>query len=262
MVVEVSEQLRAAVKGAAAGLLHRIVASEPDSDCIHLSAAISLQDVVGQILTEFALLQPAVKVRAVFGASNELADHLLAGAPGDLFIAGESVHLDRLQAAGKIAPRQRRRIAANGLAIIALADTDFSVERPHDLLADRIRRLAVADPAAPLGHSTLDYLVAQRLHDSLRAKYVVVDHARAVVTAVASGAADAGVCFSSDAARTPDCRTLFSIPASQAGVQYEAAVIGGGRQPSAAKSLLTFLSSPPATRILRRNGFRPRSKAQ
>ncbi len=259
-VVELFEQLHTAVRGAAAGLLHRIVAPGPDADCIHLSAAISLQDAVGQILTDFALRQPAIKVRAVFGASNELADHLLAGAPGDLFITGDSAHLDRLQAAGKIDVRGRQKVAANGLAAICLSGKHTSVHQPRDLTSDRIKHVAVADPAAPLGNCTHRYLTAKRLYEALRPKLVVVDNARAVVTAVESGAAAVGLSFSSDAARSPGCRTLFHVPASQAGVSYEAAVLRGGQRTAAARALLKFLASPQAARSFRRCGLRPVSK--
>ena len=54
--------------------------------CVHLAAAISLQEAVGQILSEFALDRANDSCAAIFGASNELADQLLAGAPGDVFI--------------------------------------------------------------------------------------------------------------------------------------------------------------------------------
>ncbi len=80
--VSVYQQLHQALHESAGGVLRRIVGSDKAAAaCVHLAAAISLQEVVGQLLSEFALRQPTIHVRVVYGSSNELADHLLAGAP-------------------------------------------------------------------------------------------------------------------------------------------------------------------------------------
>ncbi len=77
----VYRQLHENLHTSAAGVLQQIISpDEKSSPCVHLAAAISLQEAMGQLLAEYALRRPAVRVRAVYGASNELADHLLAGA--------------------------------------------------------------------------------------------------------------------------------------------------------------------------------------
>ncbi len=125
---------------------------------MHLAAAISLQEVVGQVLTEYALRQPLVLVRAVFGSSNELADHLLAGAPCDLFISADPTHLDRLEASGLLEPGDRRTLALNGLAAIGPPSGTTCARKARDLLSDEIKHVALADPACPLGKLTQAYL--------------------------------------------------------------------------------------------------------
>src|SRR5262249_2231397 len=62
---------------------------------LHVVAAVSLEEVLGQLLTDYAALTPALRVRAVFGASDELADHLLAGSPGHLFLTADPQQFDR-----------------------------------------------------------------------------------------------------------------------------------------------------------------------
>ena len=61
--------------------------SEPAG--IHVAASVSLEEVLGQLVADYALRRPAVRVRFVFGAANELADHIVAGAPADLFLAAD-----------------------------------------------------------------------------------------------------------------------------------------------------------------------------
>src|SRR5262245_38380933 len=51
----------------------RVVERAPGA-CVHVAAAVSLEEALGRILNDFAQRHPDVRVRAVFGASDELAD--------------------------------------------------------------------------------------------------------------------------------------------------------------------------------------------
>jgi molybdenum ABC transporter molybdate-binding protein len=256
--VAVYEQVRQSLIETAAGALRQTIGQNDSngSSCVHLAAAISLQEAVGQILAEFALRQPAVRVRAIFGASNELADHLLAGAPGDLFIAAEPAELDRLDAAKLLVAGSRRRVAENGLAIVGSAKSE-ALKKVGDLLAKRFKRVALAEAACPLGQYSKRYLQKARVYEALLQKAMHVDNSRAVLAAVVSGAADVGVAFSSDAASGGAWHTLLRVPASQAAATYAAAIVRRGRRRQDAKTLLDFFSSPTGARCLRRCGLRP-----
>src|SRR6185436_4662219 len=90
LALEVYDKVRRSLVESAAGSLRQaILPNDRGRKCIHLAAAISMQEAVGQILAEYTLVQPTIQVRAIFGASNELVDHLLAGAPGDVIISAE-----------------------------------------------------------------------------------------------------------------------------------------------------------------------------
>lgn len=255
--VEVYQQLQQALHESAAGVLRRIIALDhSDSKCVHLAAAISLQEVVGQLLAEFALRQPAIHVRAVYGASNELADHLLAGAPGDLFISAEQSEIGRLEKAGRLQPRSSRVVATNGLAVIGPRGATI-FKKITDLKSKTIRRLVLAEPACPLGGYSQTYLQSIGLLEALAPKVLHVDNSRAVLSAVAARAADAGIAFSSDAARSDQCLTWFNIPQSQAAANYVAGLIRGSQQSKAAKQLLDFIASSDGAKCFRRHGLSP-----
>src|SRR4029077_15083999 len=158
LALDVYEQIRGSLNERAAGVLQRTLDPRADAvACVHLAAAISLQEAVGQILAEYALEKPAVRVRAIFGASNELADHLLAGAPGDLFIAAEVNEIDRLDAAKLLVPKSRCAVAANGLAVVG-AKGATALGSIKALSEKRIKRIAIAEAACPLGKYSHDYL--------------------------------------------------------------------------------------------------------
>lgn len=256
--VEVLEQLRAELRPQGAGALRRIVAPAGDGACtLHLAAAISLQEVVGQVLTEYALRQPLVLVRAVFGASNELADHLLAGAPCDLFISADPTHLDRLEAGGLIEGGARRALAVNGLAAIGPPGKTTRVRKARDLLAAEIKHVALADAACPLGKLSLAYLESAGLAEAVRSKAIYVGNSRGVLAAIQSGAAEAGLAFASDAAKTGECETLFHAPAAHTSAECAAAVPRYAKHAAAALALAEFFASAAARRCFRRCGFRP-----
>jgi molybdate transport system substrate-binding protein len=256
--VDVLEQLRGELRPKGAAVLRRIVApADTPSQSLHLAAAISLQEVVGQVLTEYALRQPLILVRAVFGSSNELADHLLAGAPCDLFISADPTHLDRLEASGLLEPGDRRPLALNGLAAIGPPSGTTRARKLRDLLSDKIKHVALADPACPLGKLTQAYLQSVDLEQAIRPKAIYAGNSRGVLAAVQSGAAEAGLAFASDAAKAGQCVTLFQASAAQASAECTAAVPRYAPSGAEARALSDFFASPAARRCFRRCGFRP-----
>ena len=101
----VFDELRESVAGTAAKTLPRILAGSGQANStIHLSAAISLQEVVAQLLVEYALVRPTVSVRAIFGASNELADQILSGGAAHVIVSANRDQIERLAAAGLVRP--------------------------------------------------------------------------------------------------------------------------------------------------------------
>jgi molybdate transport system substrate-binding protein len=254
--VDIYEQVRQSLVESAAGVLQRTVTDGGPADAaLHVAAAISLQEAVGQILAEFALQQPGTQVRTIFGASNELADHLLAGAPGDVFLSADPDTLDRLESANRLVVGSRRTIAQNGLAVIARPRM-AALSSISSLLNKRFKQIALAEPACPLGHYSKSYLTKAGIYDELLPRVLHVDNSRAVLAAVASGFADAGVAFSSDAVRARALRTVLKVPTSQVSASYVAAITASGRAVTDADHLLDFLSSASARRCLRRCGFR------
>ncbi|HKM53184.1 MAG TPA: molybdate ABC transporter substrate-binding protein [Isosphaeraceae bacterium] len=240
-----------------AGTLLRRTTPSIQRTSVHVAAAVSLEEVLGQLLADFALVQPSVRVRAVFGGSDELADHVLAGAPIDLFLTAASPPLDRLEAAGIAEANTRTVLAENTLAAIGPADRDLPVRSSADLALPGVTRIALADPTSPLGGYTREYLTDLGLHDSLMSRVVYVDNSRAVGATVRAGSADVGLVYGSDAMHPPGCRLLFRARKVPSPIELSGAVVRQGRQLDHARSLLAFLSSRPATHRFRNCGFLP-----
>jgi molybdate transport system substrate-binding protein len=254
--VTVFRDLEQRLQQTAATLLPQLVQG-PGTTSIHVAAAVSLEEVLGQLLTDYALHQPTVRARAIFGASDELADLLLAGAPADLFLTADTSQLERLNAGGLLQPDSVVLLAENTLAAIALADWQLPVRNIGDLAQPEVGRIALAEPGCPLGRYTRTYLECRHLDDLLLPRAVQVDNSRSVVAAVRAGQANVGLVYGSDAVQATGCRLLFRVRRLPMNIAYQAAIVRRGQHPDQAQALLRFLTSRAAAGRFGRCGFLP-----
>jgi molybdenum ABC transporter molybdate-binding protein len=254
--VAVFRELQGQLHQSADVLWPRLVGS-PGMASMHIAAAVSLEEALGQLLADFALQQPAVRIRAIFGASDELVDHLLAGSPADLFLTADARHLDRLEAARVVQRGTRTLLVKNTLAAIGPAGGALTVRKPRDLVRPAIVRIALAEPASPLGSYTRAFLESLDLYKTLLPRTVQVDNSRAVLATVRAGQADVGLVYGSDAVPAYGCQLLFRVRRLPAPIEYTAALVCRGQQPDQARSFLHFLTSATATSRFRHCGFLP-----
>jgi molybdenum ABC transporter molybdate-binding protein len=222
---------------------------------VHVAAAVSLENVLHCLLADFAVQHPSVSVRAVCGASDELATYILNGLPIDLFLSAADGPLDRLEHAGILTPQARIPLGANRLAAVTARSGLAKLSGPRALLQEEVRSIALADPSCPLGQYTRTYLEPLGLWNTIRQRAVFLDNPRVVLAAVESGQADVGFVYRSDVSTTSHCRLLFTSRAAQPTIRYTAALTRHSEQSPSARTLLAFLTSPPARRRLRRFGF-------
>jgi molybdate transport system substrate-binding protein len=250
----VYQRLQEGLYQSAEALLARLI-QEDSRPTLHVAAAVSLEEVLGQLLADYALGHPEVRVRTIFGASDELADHLLSGSRADLFLSADPRQLDRLEAAHLLEPGSRCDLAANSLAALALDHNAPPVRTLEALARQKSLRVALADPATPLGFYTRASLEERGLFEQVLARAVLVENSRAVVTMVQSGRADAGLAYGSDAERARGCRVLFRVRRLPEAIRYTAAILCHTRSTNAAREFLDFLLSRSATRCFRLYGF-------
>jgi molybdate transport system regulatory protein len=237
-----------------AGLLLQRLLTSAEPAPLHVVAASSLADVLVALLADFAAVQPTISVRVIHGASDELADGLLAGGPGDLFLSADPARFELLQASGLLTTAPVA-LAGNTLAVIAACDNPLTLRGPSDLRSPVVGRIALARPGCPLGAYTRAWLEQRRLAGEIEERMVLVDNARAVVTAVCSRLAEVGIVYGSDAARAEGCRCLLPIHRLPRPIRYAGAVLERGHDRTPARLLLDFLMSGPARWRFREFGF-------
>ena len=223
---------------------------------VTVSAAISLKDALDQLGREYERDHPGAKITFNYGGSGTLQHQIEQGAPADLFFSAAQTQMDALQTAGLILNDTRHNIVANDLVLIAPSDTD-NIHTFQDLAKSMVKTVAIGElatvPAGMYEQQTLEHL---GLWDAVQKKAVYAKDVRQVVTFVATGNADAGLVYRTDAQTSPKVRTIFTAPPNTHDpIVYPAAVLKNSKAPDAARAFLEFLETPHALQIFKTYGF-------
>jgi molybdate transport system substrate-binding protein len=224
---------------------------------ITVSAAISLKDALDEIGKEYEARHPGVEVVANYGGSGTLRNQIEQGAPVDAFFSASEKDMDALNAKGLIQPDTRRDIVANTLVLIVPADRDSGIHDFKDLASAQVKTIAIGEPATvPAGMYAQQAFAALGLTAAVHGKLVLAKDVRQALTYVATGNADAGVVYSTDARITSKVRVVATAPAnSHDPIVYPAAVLKGAHDASAARALVEYLGAEDAKVIFQKYGF-------
>ncbi len=214
-------------------------------------AAASLQ----KSLTEYAKSFPGVTVRSSFAGSDQLAAQIRQGARPDVYAAADTGYPQQLHRAGLV--EKPRVFAANRLVVAVPAGS--RVASLADLAKPGVK-LVIGDPSVPVGAYTrqvLARLPAGERRSILANVRSQEPEVSSIVAKLASGAADAGFVYVTDARAAPPGRLrTIRLPASlQPDVAYAAAVVRGAPDPALARRWLDGLLAGRGAADLRRAGF-------
>lgn len=231
-------------------------APAPQSSSVTVSAAISLKDALDQLGREYERDHPGAKISFNYGGSGTLQHQIEQGAPVDIFFAAAQKQMDALQSAGLIIADTRHDIVANDLVLIAPSSSE-DLHTFQDLAKSSVKTIALGEPATvPAGMYAQQTLEKLNLWDAVKNKAVYAKDVRQVLTYVATGNADAGLVYRTDAQTSPKVRTIFTAPpSSHDPIVYPAAVLKNSKDTAAAGAFLKFLETPHALEIFKTYGF-------
>jgi len=227
----------------------------PDTGII-VSAAISLSGALEEIAKVYRAAGGAA-VRFNFAASNVLARQIVSGAPADVFISADAAQMDYAQKAGAIDVHTRRDLLGNRLVIVTPRGRSADVSGPRSLLDDRIRRIAIGDPAAvPAGAYARAYLERAGIWGALQPKLLPVANVRAALAAAESGGADAAIVYETDAFASRGVDAAFTFARGDGPpIVYPVAIVARSKNRPLAESFVTFLRGNEASGIFVRFKF-------
>ena len=233
-----------------------VLLAAPQDPPVVVSAAISLSGPLEEIARAYKA-QTGVDLRFNFAASNVLARQIVNGAPVDLFISADEAQMDYAQREGAIETASRVRLLSNRLVVITQPERAGVWRDVHALSGGDVKRIAIGDPAGvPAGVYAKQYLERTGAWRALAPKLLTLANVRAALAAVASGGAEAGFVYESDAAMSSRVRVALVIEGPDAPqIVYPAAITARSRNRTAAAKLLAFLKSPAAMAVFTRHKF-------
>lgn len=223
-------------------------------------AAASLSDALTEVGRAYSAAGGGRRVEFSFGASNDLARQIEAGAPAQVFVSANEAQVTRLERSGFVQRGVAFPVLGNRLVVVVPRESKVqALASPKDLLA--FERLSLADPAAvPAGIYARGWLQREGLWEQLAARVVPALDVRAALAAVAAGNLPAGIVYATDAASSDRVRVVLRVaPEATPDLRYFAAPLTSSGAPAA--EFLAFLRGPAARQIFARYGFLPLAAA-
>ncbi|MGB2889510.1 MAG: molybdate ABC transporter substrate-binding protein [Candidatus Acidiferrales bacterium] len=221
-----------------------------------ISAAISLREVLDEIQSPFRTYHPDTTLHFNLGGSGTLQRQIEQGAPVDVFISASRKEMDSLEAKGLILAGTRRDLAKNRVVLV-VPSGESGIKSFQDLTLPEIKHIAVGEPqTVPAGKYAQEVLTHFGIYDDLKSKLVLAKDVRQVLMYVATGNADAGIVYATDAQTTTRVKVAAIAPEeSHSAVIYPVAVIKSSRNPSAAKEFIEFLLGARGRSVFEKYGF-------
>jgi molybdate transport system substrate-binding protein len=223
---------------------------------INVFAAASLTDALREIKASYEKAGGDVVVLNL-GASSLLARQIQEGAPADLFLSADEEKMDALEKAGLVLAGTRRSVLSNTLVVVVPADSPLKIAKPAALAGPRVRALALAEPrTVPAGIYAREYLRKLGLWEKVSGRVIPTENVRAALSTVASGNAEAGIVYKTDAAISKKVRIAYEVPPKDGPkISYPFAVVSESKRRESARKFLAYLESPPALAVFRKHGF-------
>jgi molybdate transport system substrate-binding protein len=221
-----------------------------------ISAAASLKDAIEAIEPIYTEENSTVKITYNFGSSGSLQQQIEQGAPVDIFISAAAKQMDALQQKSLLLNETRQDLLTNQIVLITSTD-NAKIKSFKDLASNTIKKVALGEPkSVPAGEYAQETLNSLKMFAGVQPKIVYAKDVRQVLNYVATGNADAGFVYYSDAKISDRVKIIEIAPKdSHAPIVYPIAVLKDSKQPEAAKKLVEFLSSSQAEAVFKKYGF-------
>lgn len=215
-------------------------------------AAASLTDAFTEVAEQFEQSHPEAEVRLSFDGSSGLVDQLAGGAPADVFASADEENMDRAVAEDLIRG-EPVLFATNELTVITPPGNPAGITGLDDSLDGT--RLVVCADGVPCGNATR--ALAGEADVELRPvseESKVTD----VRGKVASGEADAGIVYTTDAVAAGDAVERIPIDGAEAQPnRYPLAVVKDPADPALAQKFVDTVAGPEGATVLADHGFGP-----
>ena len=223
---------------------------DADAATLNVLAASSTRVINDELTSRAGQLAPPVNLNFENGGSSDLVSKLREGAPADLLLTASKKTMDKAVQDGTVAAPEV--LATNVMVMVVPKGNPAGIHSVEDL--PHSDHFVLCDPQVPCGDISSQIIDDKRLdiHPSSQERQVAD-----VLGKVASGEADAGWVYSTDAAAAGDDVEVIDIPgAEKFSNQILGAVAKETSHPDQARAVLDILSGDFAS-TWRDRGFTP-----
>ena len=186
---------------------------EPASEeTILLAAAASLKNCIDkELIPLFTKKYPNITVNATYDSSGKLQAQIEEGADVDVFMSAAMKQMNALNDKGLIKEGTMIELLENKIVLILPKDSILNITSFEDILKAEI--IAIGDPeSVPAGQYSKESFENLGIWQDVLKKASLGTNATEVLSWVASGSADAGVVYATDAASDENVKVVAEAP--------------------------------------------------
>ena len=223
---------------------------------LNISAAASLKEAMADLETVYTSKNPEVSFVVNYGSSGSLQQQIEQGAPCDLFISAGEKQMTALDEEGLLLDGTNKDLVKNSLVLISSNNSEIT--SIDSLNSDTVSKIALGEPSSvPAGKYADETLTSLAIKDSLNNKLVFAKDVKEVLAWTASGNADVGFVYLSDALSNDNVKIIETISEEHhSPITYPVAVIKDSQNIDAAKAFEDFLFTDEAQNIFKKYGYK------
>jgi molybdate transport system substrate-binding protein len=222
---------------------------------ITVSAAASLTEAFTKMGTDFQKVNKGTTVTFNFAASSTLAQQIQGGAPADVFASADGANMQKLVTGGQVTA-DPIDFASNLLTIVVKPGNPKGVKGVADVPNQGV--VALCASTVPCGKYAAQMFSQDGITPPAADKTTLGQDVKATLAAVATGDADAGIVYVTDAKSAGKTVQQVKIPGSLNVVAiYPIAPVASSRNATLANAWVKYVTSPAGQKTLRSFGFPP-----
>lgn len=213
-------------------------------------AAASLKAAFDELADQFEAAHPGVSVSPIsYDGSSTLATQIIEGASVDVFASADEKNMQKVVDAGLATGAAL--FATNVLTLVTPAGNPADITGLADL-ANPDLTVVLCAAEVPCGAASATLLENAGITASVDS---YEQNVTAVLTKIASGEADAGLVYVTDAATTDDVDTVTTDGADEVVNRYPIVALTGAPDPEVAAAFVAFVLSDSGRAVLSGLGF-------
>jgi molybdate transport system substrate-binding protein len=226
---------------------------------IMIAAAASLQNVFEKsLIPEFAKINPNIQVTGTFDSSGKLQTQIESGLEADIFFSAALTQMNNLKEQGLMDAGTIVNLLENKIVLIKTKGLPTNVTSFENITEASV--IAIGDPASvPAGQYAQEAFTSIGNWDAVVEKSSLGSNVTEVLSWVASGSAEVGVVYATDAISNANVEVIAEAPAGslKAPVLYPIGITAGSENKPQAKAFLEFLRGDVAKALFESYGFSP-----